>query len=93
MGCPHKQQFKNTTGEKEGKEDLFVDVTSSTQIPSKWKDFLRVDDNKTEIFKFLAEEVTRLPIEEGIIIYSTYGNDVLSTMACVNTTNIAPCSH
>ena len=32
-------------------------VTPTTRIPSDWKGFLRVDDNKTELFKFLAEQV------------------------------------
>ncbi|KAK3735626.1 hypothetical protein QZH41_007395 [Actinostola sp. cb2023] len=47
-------------------------VLLSTRIPSDWKSFLRVDDNKDELFKLLANKVVSLTIPDGKEIYSTY---------------------
>ena len=33
-------------------------VMGSTRIPSEWKGFLRVDSNKEELFKLLADKVS-----------------------------------
>ena len=49
--------LKRTTRQKRGK-GVRRRVSPSTTIPKSWKDFLRVDDNKTELFKFLAQLVT-----------------------------------
>ena len=49
----------------------------SVKIPPNWKSFLRVKENKTELFRFLAEEDTAIH-KQGKKVYSTYGNDVLS---------------
>ena len=48
--------------------------------PKKWKGFLHVNENKTELFKFLAQQLAQLPIGEGKVIYATNGADVLCTM-------------
>ena len=37
-------------------------VFPSTRIPSDWKGFLRVDQNKDELFKLLANKVTTMII-------------------------------
>ena len=58
--------LKGTTRKKRGK-GVRRRVSPSTSIPKSWKDFLRVDDNKTELFKFLAQNVTCLTVDEGIV--------------------------
>ena len=40
------------TREKRGK-GIRRRVAPTTPLPKKWKDFLRVNENKTELFKFL----------------------------------------
>ena len=57
-------------------------------MPKNWKDFLQVDENR-----FLSLEVIRLPTEEGKIIYSTIGTEVLSSLAAADVSSMAPCSH
>lgn len=47
--------------------------------------FLCVDENKTELFKFLSQQVTRLSTGEGKVIYAI---DVLSTMTDADVTNL-----
>ena len=46
-------------------------VTENTQIPTNWQGFLRVDENKTELYGFLAEQVTNGLSYPGKTIYCT----------------------
>ncbi|XP_065060733.1 uncharacterized protein LOC135687992 [Rhopilema esculentum] len=69
-------------------------VMASTRIPTDWKGFLKVDENKDELFKFLANKLVSLTIPDGKEIYTTYGDDVLwlsSTQRDVD--YLVPCSH
>ena len=83
--------LKNATREKRGK-GVRRRVLSTTVIPRDWKGFLRVDENKTELFSFLSHEITRQPTT-GKVIYATDGRDVLSSHAVADRTNIMPCTH
>jgi len=42
-----------------------------TLIPTNWETFLRNDDNKNELFAFLAEECTKIAVEDGKLVIST----------------------
>ena len=46
-------------------------VAANNQLPRNWKEFLHVDENKRELFKFLAESTSSLQVEKQVI--STYG--------------------
>ena len=59
----------------------------------KWKDFLRMDENKMELFRFLSQQVTNIPTDEGKTIYATDGSNVLCSLADADVRNLAPCSH
>ena len=52
----HEDSLKRCTREKRG-YGRRRKVLASTRIPSDWKGFLRVDGNKDELFKLLAEKV------------------------------------
>ena len=56
--------LKGTTRQKRGK-GIRRRVSLFTTIPKSWKDFLRVDDNKIELFKFLAQHVICLTVEKA----------------------------
>ncbi len=56
--------LKGFTRQKRGK-GIRRRVAPSTQIPKNWKDFLRVDENKKELFNFLSQQAIHLPIDEG----------------------------
>jgi len=84
--------LKGTTRQKRGK-GVRRRVVPTTVIPKNWKDFLRVDENKTELFSFLSEQVTRLPTENDKEIYATHGRVVLCSTGQSDLTNLAPCSH
>ena len=66
-------------------------VQATNQLPRDWNGFLRVDENKTELFKFLAEETVTLGGEKQII--STLGDQVICYPPRVDVSNLAPCSH
>ena len=84
--------LKSTTRQKRGK-GVRRRVAPTTALPQNWKDFLRVDGNKSELFSFLSQHVTSLPTEEGKSIYSTHGSNVLSSMVDADMTSLVPCSH
>ena len=60
-------------------------------MPKKWQSFLR-DDNKTEIFHFLADTVGRMLHAAMNIVVVTKEELVLSTRV-INLYHMAPCSH
>ena len=85
------ESLKRTTRQKRGK-GVRRRVSPSTTIPKSWKDFLRVDDNKTEQFKFLAQHVTCLTVDEGEVLYATSAQNVLSSTCQEELSNLTPCS-
>ena len=87
-----QNSLKSTTRQKRGR-CVGRRVASTTVIPKNWKDFLQVDENKIELFRFLSQEVIRLPTEEGKTIYSTIGTEVLCSLAAADVSSMAPCSH
>ena len=68
-------------------------VAADNKLPRNWKEFLRVDQNKQELFKYLAECITSIDVEKQVI--STYGKQVLSIIPipCNTIGRLAPCSH
>ena len=68
-------------------------VTPSTLMPKNWKTFLRVNENKSELFAFLSHEVTQLSVSNNKEIYATKGNRVLCSTTESNLASLAPCSH
>ena len=68
-------------------------VAADNKLPRNWKEFLRVDQNKQELFKFLAECVTSIDAEKQVI--STHDKQVLSIMPISrdNIARLAPCNH
>jgi len=67
-------------------------VTSSNRVPNNWQSFLRVDENKTELFQFLAQQSLSLS-EDGKEIYCTSGEQVLCAPPRIANTIIEPCTH
>ena len=87
-----QDSLKSTTRQKRGK-GIRRHVAPTTVLPKNWMEFLRVDENKTELFKFLSQQMIQLPIEEGKEIYTTDEMGVLSTIPDADMANLAPCSH
>ena len=83
--------LKGTAKEKRGK-GVRRQVLPTTAIPQNWKNFLRVDDDKTELFRFLTQQVTIITTMEGAAIYATFARSVLCSVDNADLTNLVPCS-
>ena len=58
-------------------------VAPTVRIPPNWKSFLRVDENKTELFQLLAKELEGSDLGEKEV-YTTFGSQVLSNTRRAN---------
>ena len=92
MGCLYSRLPEGTTRQKRGK-GIRRRVAPSTQIPKNWNNFLHVDENKTELFKFLSQQAIHLPIDQGRVIYANDGGNVLTIEANALLTNLSTCLH
>ena len=77
--------LKGTTRERRG-TGTRRRVHASTRIPGNWQSFLRNDDNKQELFRFLATADEKE-------IYSTFEDEVLGSSNSVVSSVVNPCSH
>jgi len=83
------ESLKADTRSKRGK-GVRRRVEPSSAIPGNWHDFLHIDDNKTELFSFLATKAAGIDTNKQVI--TTHHTDVL----CINRQDIlglAPCTH
>ena len=81
--------LKSTARSRRGK-GVRKRVESRTREPSKWQSFLRKDENKSELFEFLAEEPVKLVSKKQII--STKGRSVICSLSR-ELDNLQPCEH
>ena len=58
-------------------------------MPSNWQAFLRVDENKTELFEFLVEQSVTLG--NGKQVISTKGKSVVCSQHRDDITDLSPC--
>ena len=64
----------------------------SNTIPGNWQEFLRLADNKTKLFDFLAHQVVEnLSGEKDV--YTTCGQNVLCSRVRQGISFLAPCTH
>ena len=69
--------LKAATRKKRG-EGVRKHVTGATKVPGKWADFLKNDQNKTELFNFLSEKVSGQSFPSGKSIYISHGRATLT---------------
>jgi hypothetical protein len=87
----YRNSLKYLTREKRG-FGTRMHVTANTKIPSNWQEFLRVDENKTELFHFLADSILSDAELEGKIAVMTYDDGVRVCCGDTDTTDVEPCS-
>jgi len=68
-------------------------VTPMAPIPRNWHEFLRSNDNKTDLFMFLADRLCHIEMPAGKHIVVTYDTTVLSSLPDYNTSHLSLCSH
>ena len=66
-------------------------VVASAVLPKQWQDFLRVDDNKRELFAFLSKFVAHNLHDSSKQLIVSYGSDVLSVPK-IGENRLMPCS-
>ena len=67
-------------------------VARNTPLPRQWQKFLRSDENKTQLFSFLADEVLTLNINLGTVV-TTCGSEARSNKVNISLDRVSPCSH
>jgi len=85
----YPDSVKTLTREKRGIGSR-AKVTAGSKVPSNWHEFLRVDDNKRELFHFLAD--TDVDIA-GKTVIMTREDGIKSSGLQVDLTSIEPCNH
>ena len=69
-------------------------VMASAVLPSNWSAFLHVDDNKSELFHFLATELASVPVPADTLLVVTNGQDAIcNPHESSNIDELRPCSH
>ena len=88
-----EDSLKAATRQKRG-SGLQKKVIPSATLPDNWKGFLRVDDNKTELFAFLAKKVGGTKVE-GKQLVTTLLSGILASppFSDVSSNSLQPCSH
>ena len=65
----------------------------TTALPKNWKDFLRVDENKTELFGFLSQHAISIAVAERKEVYATHDQMVLCSPAQCDMKNLTLLLH
>lgn len=65
-------------------------VEPSSAVPGNWQEFIRIDDNKKELFSFLASNVADIDTNKHLI--TTQGTGVLCSSR-QDVSALAPCTH
>ena len=86
-----KKVLKDQQGRREAPV-LEIKVSQNTPVNPKWKQFLCDDDNKTELFKLLAQDLASI-IMPGKQIVCTIGQDVVTNDESVYVETIMPCNN
>lgn len=80
--------LKANTRENRGK-GVRKKVGGGTKLPGNWADFLRHDDNKTELFHYIAEKISTHKFPTDKTVYVTHDANVLA----VQGEAMSNCSH
>ncbi|KAJ8030581.1 hypothetical protein HOLleu_27037 [Holothuria leucospilota] len=83
--------LKSMTRQKRGKGTRRR-VQPETKIPGNWKVFLRFDENKMELFAFLAQQGTQIHTD-GKVVSSTLGKLTILNSETEDTSRLSPCTH
>ena len=83
-----QDSLKSTTRSKCGKGSRRR-VQPTTRVPTNWHEFLRVDDNKTELFAYLADQ--SISISDSKQIVSAKGESAICNQDRFDLTSVAPC--
>ena len=85
-----KESLKATTRQKRG-IGIRRKVEEQSQVPTNWHSFLRIDRNKTELFRVLSEKIITSIETNKIVVTAFEDKALISNGAMVG--NLSPCNH
>ena len=83
--------LKDSARSKRGK-GIRRHVRPDTRIPGDWTAFLRVDENRQELFLYLAEQLTTIGTDHGEVV-STKHERVIFDNDRTDAADLSPCTH
>ncbi len=83
--------LKASVREKRGEGRLQL-VKSNVKLPLSWSKFLRIDQNKRELFKFLGNEIVESSGHSNQVLICTTEDTAISNME-IDLSSISPCDH
>ncbi|CAC5382302.1 unnamed protein product [Mytilus coruscus] len=89
---PSLSQFGPLEGITRGKhgQDIRRGVQADSTIPGNWESFRRIDDNKTELFAYLAEQLLKLTPSDQTTLVSTQGREIVCNKPNKNNDGLSP---
>jgi len=87
-----QDSLKGTARAKRGK-GVRRRVVAGASLPGNWQNFLRVDSNKTELFRFLSDALLKSFNQDGKQLVITDGESVLSKPPVDDIDSLSPCNH
>ena len=88
-----KKTLKTATRQKRGK-GVRRKVEPQSIAPSNWKAFLRIDENKNELFRYISKEVLQNhPVSSSVEIVCSYDDVVQSSEVFSDLTLLTPTNH
>ena len=85
--------LKNTTRERRGKGvPRRMGPGTSIAVPGQWQNFLRVNENKTEILSFLSTEIIKSVVNQSKELVVTLESEVLIAPPRMHLESLDPCS-
>jgi hypothetical protein len=72
-----------------------LQIKDSTLCPKqgKWEQFLKVDENKEDLFEMKAKAIAKYHPSPGKQVIATMKNNVVSVGQAVDITDLSPCTH
>ncbi len=87
--------YRNNSIKRDAREKRGIgrvqNVNSSLKIPKNWSSFLSADENKTQLFKLLAEDIVKIDSSNCMIV-TNVGENVLTSEE-YDRSGIEPCNH
>ena len=86
------QSLKASTRVKRGKR-IRRKVLDKSVAPTNWRSFLRLDQNKTELFCYLSTTILQHGGRGDVIMICAYDDTCISNSSELDLSNLTPCSH
>ena len=86
------QSLKASTRVKRGK-GIHKKVLDKSVAPTNWRNFLHLDQNKTELFLYLSTTIIQHGDREDVIMICAYDDTCISSRNKLDLSNLTPCNH